>query len=143
MIGMVQLIFQYHSAGVPQVVLPVWMDTFDFARRVEFLGIGRWGNQQTGTSGGGGELGNALIDVLLGPNSQLYLQRAKELSKLCHQNGGGRNIAARIILKNVKDPASFGVPEKPVEEQAVVEEASEQAVNGSADETSVLLPNVK
>ncbi|KAK1749816.1 hypothetical protein QBC47DRAFT_439886 [Echria macrotheca] len=92
------------SAGIPQVVLPVWMDTYDFARRAEILGIGRWGNQQTqGAVCRGDELGAALVDVLIGGRSSLYTARAKELAKLCKRSGGGRVVAARRILAEILD----------------------------------------
>lgn len=81
------------------------MDTFDFARRAELLGIGRWGNKLSQKSKGswGGELGNVLIDVLLGPESTGMKEKARELAKLCNQNGGGRVIAARMILKEASE----------------------------------------
>lgn len=34
------------SAGVAQIVLPVGFDNSDFAARVEYLGIGLWGNKK-------------------------------------------------------------------------------------------------
>jgi hypothetical protein len=81
------------------------MDTFDFARRAEFLGIGRWGNKvsQATKRAWGGELGHVLIDVLLGPQSDQIKRRARELGELCTQNGGGRVIAARMILKEASN----------------------------------------
>lgn len=80
------------------------MDTFDFARRAEFLGIGRWGTRMSrGMKGSwGSEFGNALIDVLLGPQSVQMKEKTQELAKLCNQNGGGRVIAAKMILKEAR-----------------------------------------
>ncbi|KAK4224320.1 hypothetical protein QBC38DRAFT_515248 [Podospora fimiseda] len=88
------------SAGVPQVVLPVWMDTYDFARRAEYLGIGRWGNRQCGADSicKGEELGSVLIDVVVGGRWSVYADNAEKLAELCKKNGGGRAIAARHIL---------------------------------------------
>ncbi|KAK3986524.1 hypothetical protein QBC44DRAFT_402441 [Cladorrhinum sp. PSN332] len=88
------------SAGVPQVVLPVWMDTYDFARRAEHLGIGRWGNRLSGTDKvcKGEELGSVLIDVVVGGRWSVYADNSKRLADLCKKNGGGRAIAARHIL---------------------------------------------
>jgi len=93
------------SFGIPQVVLPVWMDTYDFARRAEILNIGRWGNQLACAGGllcTGKELGSALIDVLIGGKSSVYTSRAKELADLCKKSGGGRVIAARRILDEME-----------------------------------------
>jgi UDP:flavonoid glycosyltransferase YjiC (YdhE family) len=94
------------SAGIPQVVLPVWMDTFDFARRAELLGIGRWGNRVSAKNKGdwGRELGLVLIDVILGPRSAQMRDKARDLAKLCSQGGGGRVIAAKMILNEIRDP---------------------------------------
>lgn len=94
------------SAGVPQVVLPLWMDTFDFARRAESLGIGRWGNQVAGTLCEKTELGSVLVDVVAGERSSGYAQKARELAELCKRSGGGRVIAARHLLAEIEaDPA--------------------------------------
>jgi UDP:flavonoid glycosyltransferase YjiC (YdhE family) len=94
------------SAGIPQVVLPVWMDTFDFARRGELLGIGRWGNKMSQATKGswGGELGNVLTEVLLKPQATQMKEKARDLAELCNQNGGGRVVAARMILKEIREP---------------------------------------
>lgn len=38
----------FHEAigtGVPQVVLPMWVDLYDYAVRVEYLGVGVWGSR--------------------------------------------------------------------------------------------------
>jgi hypothetical protein len=79
------------------------MDTYDFARRAEILGIGRWGNQGTefGIIFKGKELGSALVDVLVGGRSSVYERRARELADLCKRSGGGRVIAARQILAEI------------------------------------------
>ncbi|KAK5658314.1 hypothetical protein OQA88_2290 [Cercophora sp. LCS_1] len=91
------------DAGVPQVVLPVWMDTYDFARRAEVLGIGRWGNQrEEGVVCRAKELGDVLIDVLVGGRASVYRSRARELGELCRRQGGGRVRAARAILREVE-----------------------------------------
>ncbi|KAK3899392.1 hypothetical protein C8A05DRAFT_36984 [Staphylotrichum tortipilum] len=89
------------AAGVPQVILPLWMDTFDFARRAELLGIGRWGNRVAGTLCERGELGSVLIDLIAGERSSGYRQKARELAELCKKGGGGRVIAARHILAEI------------------------------------------
>ncbi|KAK4044180.1 hypothetical protein C8A01DRAFT_31783 [Parachaetomium inaequale] len=89
-------------AGVPQVVLPVWMDTYDFARRTEILGIGRWGNRLADKLCEGNELGAILAEVVVGERASAYAQRARELAELCKKSGGGRVSAARHILAEIE-----------------------------------------
>ncbi len=84
------------------MVLPLWMDTFDFARRAELLGIGRWGNRVAGTLCERTELGSVLVDVVAGESSSGYAQKARELAELCKRSGGGRVIAARHILAEIE-----------------------------------------
>jgi UDP:flavonoid glycosyltransferase YjiC (YdhE family) len=89
-------------AGVPQVVLPLWLDTYDFARRAEILGIGRWGNMGTDKLCEANELGSILVDVVAGERSAAYAQKAGELAELCRRSGGGSVIAARHILAEIE-----------------------------------------
>ncbi|KAH6856223.1 glycosyltransferase family 1 protein [Chaetomium sp. MPI-CAGE-AT-0009] len=89
-------------AGVPQVVLPVWMDTFDFARRAELLGIGRWGNRLSRKLCEEKELGAILTEVVAGEKASAYAQKAKELAAVCNESGGGKVIAARYILARIE-----------------------------------------
>jgi hypothetical protein len=106
------------------------MDTYDFARRAEILGIGRWGNQQTkGAICRGDELGSALVDVLIGGRSSLYTARAKELARLCKRSGGGRVVAARRILAEI-----LYEPEDDEEEKKV--ETGKISLNGKAEESN-------
>jgi hypothetical protein len=83
------------------------MDTFDFARRAELLGIGRWGNKMSSYNGAWGrELASALIEVLLGVEANRMKEKARRLAVLCNKNNGGRDIAARIILKEIGEEAT-------------------------------------
>lgn len=90
------------SAGVPQVVLPVWVDCFDFANRAEMLGIGLWGNKSTIPMNSAAELGPALTEVLLGDKSDHMRNRARDLAELCHRDGEGRTVAARAIMQQIE-----------------------------------------
>jgi len=90
------------SAGVPHIVLPVWIDCFDFANRAELLGIGRWANRRTLPLNSARELGPVLVDVVLGDrHSESMRRRAEELAAVCGRDGGGRVVAARTIMDEV------------------------------------------
>ncbi|KAL2848801.1 hypothetical protein BJY01DRAFT_233777 [Aspergillus pseudoustus] len=67
-------------AGVPQVILPVWYDTYDFAQRVEYLGVGVWGSKMSAPAINGPELGKAIIRVLHGEESLSMQERAKSIA---------------------------------------------------------------
>ncbi|KAL5361076.1 hypothetical protein BJX96DRAFT_175896 [Aspergillus floccosus] len=88
--------------GIPQVVLPVWFDTYDFAHRVEFLGIGVWGSRKTAPVGQGSELGEALNSVLVEDEGASMREKAKALvSQLGHKEG--RVVACEKILSLIDE----------------------------------------
>ncbi|THW62868.1 UDP-glucoronosyl and UDP-glucosyl transferase family protein [Aureobasidium pullulans] len=85
----------YHEAiyaGVPQVVLPVWIDTYDFAIRVEYLGIGVWGNRVAAPYVGASELGTAFLKVVDGRESAGMMIKAKSIA-VPFQEHPGRQVA--------------------------------------------------
>ncbi|KAJ2976502.1 hypothetical protein NQ176_g4916 [Zarea fungicola] len=86
--------------GIPQVVLPVWTDCFDYANRVEMLGIGRWGSKEAKPRWKAEELARALVDVVLDRNNELSA-KTKALSEICGGDSGGRDQAARLILETM------------------------------------------
>ncbi|ATY63705.1 UDP-glucoronosyl and UDP-glucosyl [Cordyceps militaris] len=90
--------FEAISAGVPQVVLPVWGDTYDFAKRAEWLGVGKFGSPKHAPKVDRRELGRALKEVVLGARASKFKAKAVELATLCKDGGGGRHVAAKTIL---------------------------------------------
>ncbi|GAB1315439.1 hypothetical protein MFIFM68171_05649 [Madurella fahalii] len=84
-------------AGVVQVLLPSWADCYDFATRVEYLGIGRWGNKQGMPRWTASELGPILVEVVVGQDADALRVRAKELATLCSETPGA-TVAAKAIL---------------------------------------------
>lgn len=81
------------------MVLPQWADCYDYAERVELLGIGRLGNRQAKPQWSAPELSEAILDVLLGGRSTVVRQKAAALSETCKKNGNGAVNAARVILE--------------------------------------------
>ena len=98
------LMYETYSAGVPHVVLPVWADTYDYAPRVEFLGIGRWGSRKASPKCRADELGRVLNDVILGPEADNMKKTAQNLAEVCDARGEGRKIAATEILRLLTTP---------------------------------------
>ncbi|KAJ3547461.1 hypothetical protein NM208_g1497 [Fusarium decemcellulare] len=88
--------------GVPQVILPSWLDCYDFANRAELLGIGRWGSKKGCPRWIESELTSVLIDVVLDKNAE-YMAKARSLAEVCGRNGGGRSAAADEVLRLLGD----------------------------------------
>ncbi|KAM0430037.1 hypothetical protein ACHAPT_006043 [Fusarium lateritium] len=87
--------------ATPQVVLPQWTDCYDFAQRVEMLGIGRLGSRKTKPRWVAKELSQSLADVIFGKDSEAMKKKAEDLAKLCKNAGEGRDVAAKIILREL------------------------------------------
>ncbi|KAJ4198767.1 hypothetical protein NW767_008758 [Fusarium falciforme] len=91
----------FHSTATPQVVLPQWTDCYDFAQRVEMLGIGRLGNRKTKPRWTAKDLSQSLIDVIMGKDSETIKKKAEDLARLCRDAGEGREVAAKFILEEM------------------------------------------
>ncbi|KAI0401914.1 hypothetical protein F4802DRAFT_618296 [Xylaria palmicola] len=107
--------FEATWAGVPHVILAMWYDTFDYATRIEYLGIGVYGNRAAGRNCivnkenyqaplmvDGQEFGNALLKVV-GPvqgdlSAGVMREKAAQLGEVCRRRDG-RAEAARIITE--------------------------------------------
>ncbi|OJJ51180.1 hypothetical protein ASPZODRAFT_55950 [Penicilliopsis zonata CBS 506.65] len=86
------------SAGVPHIVLPVWLDTYDFANRVEYHGIGVWGSKNSAPKPDGKELGEAFRRVLASEESEMMRTKAQALQKTLPATPG-RVLACEKILE--------------------------------------------
>ncbi|KAL7916513.1 glycosyltransferase family 1 protein [Trichoderma velutinum] len=84
--------------GVPQVVLPEWGVCYDYAQRVERLGVGRCGNRTTKPNWTAEELSRELLHVLVGDEAVAMKEKASIVKKMCKQNGSGADCAAVAIL---------------------------------------------
>ncbi|KAM5344865.1 hypothetical protein ACJ41O_010727 [Fusarium nematophilum] len=85
-------------AGVAQLVLPPWYDCYDYANKVEVLGVGRWGSKEGCPGWKVSELKKVLVDVVLDRNDE-YTAKARRLASVCREGGEGRETAAEGILK--------------------------------------------
>lgn len=84
---------------MPQIGLPLWTDTYDFATRVEWLGIDLWGNKKSAPNWTAAELNDA-FEKVMGNSGEAKLRRkkAEELGMLAKRELG-RIKAARKIAK--------------------------------------------
>ncbi|RYO94776.1 hypothetical protein DL766_000039 [Monosporascus sp. MC13-8B] len=92
----------YHEAlgtGVPQLVLPLWLDHYSFAQLVEDVGIGVWGCRETSPYWTAGCLRHALLTVLDRNESGIAMrEKARQFGDLARRDPG-QYVAAREIAK--------------------------------------------
>ena len=81
-------------------MLPAWYDTYDFAARVESLGVGMFGNRKAAPWVDGEELGNILLAKTdpKGEKHRSMGEKARELAAEMRKYGG-RRVAAEKILE--------------------------------------------
>lgn len=87
-------------AGLPQVVLPGWLDCYDFGNRAEMNGYGIRANKTAAPRWAREELGNALKEVIISKQEATFRDNAKKLA-LRHPADAGRNKAAKLILETL------------------------------------------
>ncbi|KAK2757088.1 hypothetical protein FQN54_005057 [Arachnomyces sp. PD_36] len=85
--------------GVPHVVLPSWMDCYEYAQRVEYLGIGRQGVRKQVPQVEASELSRELLTVIDGERSQSMKRKAQEFAAICKEKGDGADTVARKMLE--------------------------------------------
>ncbi|KAK0645433.1 hypothetical protein B0T16DRAFT_411164 [Cercophora newfieldiana] len=90
------------AAGVPHVVCPVWLDTYDFATRVEYLDIGVWANRTRAPEIKGEDLAEALELVSSGAAAERLRTNARKLANIVGDVNAGRKTATAKILEVTK-----------------------------------------
>jgi UDP:flavonoid glycosyltransferase YjiC (YdhE family) len=74
------------------------MDTFDFANRVEYLGIGVYGSRNTSPRVEAVELSKALMRVMgHGKEASLMKTKARKLAEIIGQVGGRVRACDKIV----------------------------------------------
>jgi UDP:flavonoid glycosyltransferase YjiC (YdhE family) len=113
---------------VPHIVLPPWWDCYEFAARVEYLGIGIYGSRKSKTAPecDAVELAEALqtLTDVGNPKGKQMHERAKKLAVTCNAYGGRVTAANKILEhaatnKNRKVEAAKEASEKTVNEITV------------------------
>lgn len=85
--------FEACWAGVPQIVLAQWYDTYDFAARAEFLGIGVYGNKSVAPGVEKEELARALKSSI----EESVKEKVGRLKEICRSSGGRKGAADTIV----------------------------------------------
>ncbi|KAM0265368.1 hypothetical protein ACHAQJ_000209 [Trichoderma viride] len=87
-------------AGIPQVIIPAWTGCYDYAQRVEYLGIGRWGTRtaKAKSTWSAQDLSEKILEVLVGEASVAIKKKAALLKQICEYSGSGADCAALTIL---------------------------------------------
>ncbi|KAI0433091.1 hypothetical protein F5Y09DRAFT_300247 [Xylaria sp. FL1042] len=91
----------YHEAlgtGVPQVVLPQWMDHYSFAQLAQDIGVGVWGCRDASPFWETACLRDAFTTVLSDESGAPIREKAKGFGELVQSNPG-QYVAAREIAK--------------------------------------------
>jgi len=81
--------------GVPQIVLPVWFDTYSYATRAEYRGFGIYGNKSSAPEVVSGEFTEALVRTL---DDEVMKEKARAIGKLCRLRSG-REVAVDKIME--------------------------------------------
>uniref|UniRef100_A0A8H7N409 UDP-glycosyltransferases domain-containing protein n=1 Tax=Bionectria ochroleuca TaxID=29856 RepID=A0A8H7N409_BIOOC len=93
----------YHEAiatGVPQVILPLWSDLYNFAALSETIGVGVWACRDTSPDWTAKGIRDAILKVVDGGETSILMkQKAKELGDRIMAGDRGRDISARVIAK--------------------------------------------
>ncbi|ODO01827.1 hypothetical protein L198_02554 [Cryptococcus wingfieldii CBS 7118] len=134
----------YHEAlatGVPQILLPAWLDCYDFASRVGYLRNGVWGNKNSAPSCSTPELIRAFDEIIgLSPPTSssspplLYRQRALELQAIVTRNGTrrGRDVAAEVVWEEMEEGMMWG--NKYEEDEGGMDEGGDSVMVDGEDE---------
>jgi len=88
-----------YSAGVPQIVLPMWADLYNYAQLAEQIGVGLWGCRETSPEWTPECLRDDILHVAASNVSEGLRAKAKEISVEARKDGLGRDISARIIAQ--------------------------------------------
>ncbi|KAJ5256688.1 hypothetical protein N7478_012792 [Penicillium angulare] len=91
--------FEACKFGVPQVVLPQWLDTYDCATRVEWLQIGAHGSQNAAPGIEANEFSGAISKALYSSNIRSNADTIKELCKTTEGRVFAHDQIARFALR--------------------------------------------
>lgn len=87
-----------YSAGLPQIILAQWYDTYEMAVRAEYRAIGVYGNKKVAPDIEAVEFGEAVARLVRpGRDSEGFRARAKAAADACTAAGGKRAAVDRLM----------------------------------------------
>ncbi|KAI1361827.1 hypothetical protein F5Y08DRAFT_313722 [Xylaria arbuscula] len=92
----------YHeaiAAGIPQVVLPMWLDCYNYAQLAEDIGVGVYANRASAPYWTVEGLRDSFLRVLDGKKEGLKMKEKAERLGATAQKDPGRYVAAREIAR--------------------------------------------
>lgn len=88
------------SAGIVQVILPLWIDLYDFAALVETIGVGVWACKAMSPNWSPECLGDAFRSVVSDSEAGVAMRgKARQIGDRIQSGERGRDISAREISK--------------------------------------------
>lgn len=85
------------SAGVPQVIFPMWEDHYNFAQLAEDLGVGLYGTRETAPYWTVDGLVAPIKQILSGnERSEKIKVKAKQVGRLAREEPG-RYVSAKVV----------------------------------------------
>ena len=84
---------------MPQIVLPLWADLYTYAQLAEQIGVGIWACRETSPDWTPECLENDILKVTVGPESESFGRKARQISASVRENGLGRDLSADVIAK--------------------------------------------
>ncbi|KAI2465912.1 hypothetical protein F4781DRAFT_445583 [Annulohypoxylon bovei var. microspora] len=87
------------GTGIPQIVLPQWLDHYSIAQSARYIGVGVWACQETSPAFTAKCLHDAFFTVLNNNKTAIPLrEKARQIGEIA-QRDPGRYVAAREISK--------------------------------------------
>ena len=93
---MISEVPSHGSAGVLQIILPQWLDLYEYAVRTEWLGHGIYANKGHPARIDAFQLSDAFVRVL-GEDGLLMRDRASEIAEACRRGGGVETVSRTLL----------------------------------------------